>query len=127
MKWFLTAFQATAIHQAPLLLLPARKGVIAARNVPPHQSLLIFLLSIQALLAANTTHHTASTSCTKQASLLLDSIQPLPAITDPPISWSHQTSTICAPCLRPLNKLRLTQFSVRLDKRGKKRREGGRS
>lgn len=108
----------------------SQKRVTAARNVPPHQSLLIFVLSIQALLAANTTHHTASTSCTKQASLLLDSTQPLPAITDPPTSWSHQTSTVCAPCLRPLNKLRLTQFtqfSVRFDKRGKKGREWGRS
>lgn len=38
-----------------------------------------------------------------------------------------QTSTVCPPCLRPLNKLRLTQFIVRFDKRGKKGRDGGRS
>ena len=42
-----------------------------------------------------------------------------PTITDPPACWSHQTSSVCPPCLRPLNKLRLTQFSVRFDKRGK--------
>lgn len=70
----------------------------SSRNVPPHPTLPIFPLSAQALLAANTTNHSANTSCTKQASLLPDSTQPLPAITDPPASWSprHPLSALLA-------------------------------